>query len=118
MRGNLPAIKRTEEKSMKSCIFLLVFLLMVASQQLHASPKQQRGQSKATFYGVVDTLPQKGFDGIWYISGKQVMVNPNTKIKEKHGVIKIGSYVKVEGFHEKHFTAHEIETKGIKKDKK
>lgn len=102
---------------MRIYIFLfLCILLVVASQQtVHASPKKHRGLSKATFYGIVDTLPEQGFEGIWYISGRQVVVNLDTKIEEEHGLIELGSYVKVEGFHGKNFTAHEIETKKNKK---
>ncbi|MCI5224514.1 MAG: hypothetical protein D3924_18060 [Candidatus Electrothrix sp. AR4] len=63
-------------------------------------------------YGTVETLPPSIFDGIWRINGREVLVNQQTRIKEKHGRIAVGSYVEVKGNYSGNtFTAYEIELK-------
>ncbi len=63
-------------------------------------------------YGTVEALPQGGIDGIWRDNGRDITVDRNTRIKEEHGRIAVGSYVKIEGrYSENNFIAYEIETK-------
>ena len=70
----------------------------------------RRGSSK--FYGTVETSPQEGLNGVWKIDGREVVVTPNTRIKEEYGKLKIGSSVEVEGrIADNIFTAVEIEVK-------
>jgi hypothetical protein len=67
---------------------------------------------KQEFYGVVQAMPEKGYAWQWNIGGKTVYVTEETKIKEKHGKLSVGSYVEVEGVtFEGKFIASEIETK-------
>ena len=69
-------------------------------------------QAKTDFYGVVEQMPPYGRYGIWTISGRSVLVTAETKMKEKHGPIGLGSAVKVEGrYYGNQFTATEIKTK-------
>jgi hypothetical protein len=68
--------------------------------------------AKQEFYGVVQAMPEKGYAGQWTIDDKTVHVTEDTKIKEKHGKLAVGSYVEVEGvIFEGKFIASEIETK-------
>jgi hypothetical protein len=70
----------------------------------------RRGSSK--IYGTVETLPQRGLNGVWKIDGREVVVTRNTRIKEEYGKLEIGSSVEVEGrFSGNTFTASEIEVK-------
>jgi hypothetical protein len=64
------------------------------------------------FYGTVEKLPQGGYIGEWVISGRIVVVTPDTKLDFEHGLPQVGSYVEVEGVtHEGKYIAREIETK-------
>ena len=68
--------------------------------------------AKQEFYGVVQTMPEQGYIGIWNIDGESVNVTKDTKIEEKHGKLAVGAYVEVEGVtFEGKFIASEIETK-------
>jgi len=88
-------------RKVATLIFIGIFLLSVGS----ALAKQE-------FYGVVQVMPEKGYIGQWNIDGKTIHVPEDTKIKEKHGKLAVGSYVEVEGVtFEGKFIASEIETK-------
>ena len=68
--------------------------------------------AKQEFYGVVQTMPEKGYVGQWNIDGKTVHVTEDTKIEEEDGKLAVGAYVEVEGVtFEGKFIASEIETK-------
>jgi len=74
----------------------------------------RRGGSK--FYGTVETLPQTGVNGVWKINGREVVVTPNTRIKEEYSRLRIGSSVEVEGrLIDNTFTADEIEVKNSRR---
>jgi DNA-binding transcriptional regulator of glucitol operon len=49
--------------------------------------------AKQEFYGVVQTMPDKGYVGKWNIDGKTVHVTEDTKNEEKHGKLAVGAYV-------------------------
>ncbi|CAK8722441.1 MAG: hypothetical protein D3917_15155 [Candidatus Electrothrix sp. AX5] len=69
-------------------------------------------RSSAKFYGTVETLPQAGFNGVWKIDGREVVVTRNTRIKEEYSRLAVGSIVEVEGrLSGNTFTAYEIEVK-------
>jgi hypothetical protein len=64
------------------------------------------------FSGTVESMPENGYNGIWVIDGREVMVTKNTLIQEKHGSAAVGAYVDVAGnLTGKIFTAFEIEIK-------
>ncbi len=66
--------------------------------------------SRTKFYGTIDAMPSSG---IWMVSGRQVVISPGTRIKEKYARVAPGAYVEVEGYHSNGgFTAYEIEVKG------
>jgi hypothetical protein len=63
------------------------------------------------FYGIVQSMPEQDYVGLWNIDGKTVNVAKDTKIKEKHGKLAVGAYVEVEGVtFEGKFIASELET--------
>ncbi len=68
------------------------------------------------FYGTVEKLPERGWQGVWIINGREILVTGHTEIEEKYGRIAVGALVKVEGnYSGNRFTAYEIEVKGVKK---
>ncbi len=74
--------------------------------------RSDRRGEESKMYGTVETMPQGGFDGIWRINSRDITVDRNTRIKEEHGRIAVGTYVKVEGSYSgNNFIAYEIETK-------
>lgn len=48
-------------------------------------------------HGVVQAMPEKGHIGEWKIDGKNIFVTEETRVKEKHGKITVGTPVEVEG---------------------
>ena len=71
----------------------------------------RRGE-ESKMYGTVEAMPQGGLDGTWRINGRDITVDRNTRVKEEHSRIAVGTYVKVEGSYSgNNFIAYEIETK-------
>jgi hypothetical protein len=69
-----------------------------------------RGGGESKIYGIIDSMPTEGLNGIWIVNGREVEVTDRTQIKEKHGRVEIGRYVEVEGFREgNRFVAYELE---------
>jgi hypothetical protein len=67
-------------------------------------------RESSKFYGTVEAMPQSGLNGVWKIDGREVMVTPNTRIKEEYGRLKVGAIVEVEGrLSDNTFTAYKIE---------
>jgi len=64
------------------------------------------------FYGTVEAMPPAGVAGIWRISGREVVVNQNTFIKQEYGRIGVGAYVEVKGSGGNPLVAYELEVKG------
>ncbi len=65
------------------------------------------------FYGTIERLPEKGWQGIWIINGREILITGHTKIEEKYGRVAAGALVKVEGnYSGDKFAAYEIEVKG------
>ncbi|WP_339136427.1 MAG: DUF5666 domain-containing protein [Candidatus Electrothrix sp. GW3-4] len=74
--------------------------------------RSDRRGEESKMYGTVESLPQSGLNGVWRINGRDVTVDRNTRIKEKHGRVAVGVYVEVEGRSSGNtFIASEIETK-------
>ena len=68
------------------------------------------------FYGTVEKLPERGWQGVWIINGREILATGHTKIEEKYGRVAVGALVKVEGnYSGDKFTAYEIEVKGEKR---
>jgi hypothetical protein len=98
---NLKLQRDKEDTMRKVAIFILIGILL----SVGIAFAQQK------FYGVVQTMPEQGYVGLWNIDGKTVNVTKDTKIKEKHGKLAVGAYVEVEGVtFEGKFIASELET--------
>ena len=100
---------------------ILALGCILFSEILHASGNEHhesyeyegrdRYRGEGTLNGIIEKMPEGGYDGIWIINGRQVLVSRSTKIKEKYGRAVIGSYVEVEGERDadNSFIAYEIE---------
>jgi hypothetical protein len=53
-------------------------------------------ESHATLYGFVNEMPASGFVGEWLVDGASFQATALTKFKEEHGLLGLGSYVKME----------------------
>lgn len=54
-----------------------------------------REESKV--YGVIEKMPEQGYNGTWVVSGHQVLVTDATRIKEKYGRAAVGKPAEIEG---------------------
>lgn len=69
------------------------------------------GEGHATLYGYVDQMPINGFVGEWVIDGVSFQADGTTNFKEEHGLLGLGSYVKMEYFTSNgRNVLHEVET--------
>jgi hypothetical protein len=103
---------------MKRAFFLLAAVLALSTGPVQADDDDDREHhtSSAKFYGTVEALPPSVRNGIWWVNGREVIVSPRTKIKEKRGSIAVGAYVKVEGYLSgMGLAADEIEIKGSRR---
>jgi len=79
----------------------------------------KRSAYPGKFYGTIERLPEKGWQGIWIINGREILITGHTKIEEKYGRVAAGALVKVEGnYSGDKFAAYEIEVKGERKYRK
>lgn len=102
---------------------VIVFLTMVGLLLLTAGPSMAsedewyehgRGYrgSSAKFYGVIESMPQGGYEGIWIVDGRKVLVTKQTFIEEEYGRATTGAYIEVKGYYEGDiFRAYKIEVK-------
>ncbi len=68
--------------------------------------------STAKFYGVVERMPEAGYEGIWIVDGRRVLVTKQTYIEEEYGRATMGAYIEVKGYYEGDtFKAYKIEVK-------
>ncbi len=64
------------------------------------------------FYGVVESMPERGYKGVWIVEGREVLITKDTFIDEKDGKAAVGTYIKVKGTRAgENITAYEIEVK-------
>jgi len=64
-----------------------------------------------SIHGTIESI-STGNSGIWTVNGQDILVNRDTRIKEKHGRAIVGAYVEVEGAPSGNlFSAHKIEVK-------
>ena len=70
--------------------------------------ERYRGERK--LYGVIEKMPEKGYNGIWVVSGRQIMVSDRTRMKEQYGRAALGRTVEIEGVRNgESFIAYELE---------
>ncbi len=71
---------------------------------------RERYREESKLYGVIEKMPESGYNGTWIINGKTVVVSDRTRIKEKYDRAAPGRYVEVEGVRNgDSITAYEIE---------
>lgn len=104
----------------KISIVLMLMLVLAAFAGPAAADRDEKHERHegyaGKFYGVVDSMPEQGMEGVWIVNGREVVVTGRTKIEEEHGKLAAGSYVEVKGNYENSaFTAYEIEVKDNKK---
>lgn len=85
-------------------IILLIFLMFFTLfESISPARDDSRGgrrhdeSHRGELYGVVESMPDKGLEGIWIVSGQKVAVTKETVIHQEHGRITVGSYVEVKG---------------------
>lgn len=93
---------------------MLSFFLFTgaASASDHRSNREKESRSyESEIYGTVEKLPGD-LIGTWTVSGRDIVVTRDTRIKQGHGKPEPGASVKIEGSEKgKIFTAYEIEVK-------
>ena len=89
---------------MKTTFFLWAIIVLTLSSFNSTSFADEYGQYReerdnydSKLYGVIEAIPDNGYEGIWIVNGRKVYVNSNTKIREKHGTPARGVFVKVKG---------------------
>ncbi|MFZ7125111.1 MAG: DUF5666 domain-containing protein [Desulfobacterales bacterium] len=78
-------------------ILIPVSLAWVDGVSMARDDHGRRGRHE--IHGVVERLPDSGFEGTWIVDGQKVLVTWETAIDQEHGRITIGSYVEVKGDH-------------------
>jgi hypothetical protein len=67
------------------------------------------------FSGIIETIPETEYDGLWIIDGRKVQVNSKTLIDETEGQASVGAYTEVKGIRiGDTITAFEIEIESDK----
>ena len=103
---------------MKNVAIILMLVLVIASIAWPATAQKAGEYGKQVnyadkFYGVVESMPQTGYAGLWIINGRNVQVGQDTFIKEKRGKAAVGAYVEVKGEQTGDtFSAYKIEVEG------
>ncbi len=93
-----------------------LFLFMTGRSMASENEWYEHGRgnsgSSAKFYGVVESLPDNGYEGIWIIDGRKVVVTNQTYVEEEYGKAATGAYVEVKGSYSGDtFRAYKIEVK-------
>jgi hypothetical protein len=103
---------------MKHVSIILMLMLVIASiagTSAAENAKEYGRQMNYTekFYGIVESMPESGYAGVWVINGRSIQVGKETYIKEKRGKAALGAYVEVKGQQAGDvFTAYKIEVEG------
>ncbi|MCI5123595.1 MAG: hypothetical protein D3925_03745 [Candidatus Electrothrix sp. AR5] len=98
----------------KNIVMLSVLMLgcsfFAGPVQASGDERRERSREESEIYGMIEKMPENGFNGMWIINGNNVLVSDRTRIKEKHGRAVIGRYVEAEGVRNgDSFTAYKIE---------
>jgi len=84
-----------KNRSLLLAIALVCSLLLGTAQA--SDHKRDRKEHNSKIYGVIETMPENGYEGIWIIGGSEVSVDTRTEIEQKHGRVATGKYVEVKG---------------------
>lgn len=93
-----------------SCSLFLALPLIVGPDQAQA----RRGgteDNRSEFYGVVQSLPEKGLRGVWVIAGRTIKADASTEFDQVEGKLAVGRCVKV---HVRNGRVHEIDSEPMR----
>ena len=74
----------------------IIYSLLLGNAQAGDHRRDREGHN-SKIYGVIETMPENGYEGIWSIGGNEVSADTRTEIKQKHGRVATGRYVEVKG---------------------
>ncbi|NIQ17260.1 MAG: hypothetical protein GTN43_00390 [Candidatus Aenigmarchaeota archaeon] len=103
---------------MKQGSIILIFTLFIALIAGPSGADRERehvrhGDYDEKFYGIVESMPEGGYEGKWVVNGRTIQVDTETYIKEKRGKAVLGAYVEVKGKQAgDEFAAYKIEVEG------
>jgi len=103
----LPRILKT---LLISCSLMFALLIIAGPDQAQA----RRGgidDNRSEFYGVVQSLPEKGLRGVWVIAGRSVKADAGTEFDQVEGKLVVGRCVKV---HIRNGRVHEIDSEPLR----
>jgi hypothetical protein len=107
-----------EEDTMKQgsiILMLMLFIALIAGPSAADRAKEygRHENYNEKFYGIVESMPEGGYEGEWVINGRRIQVGKDTYIKEKRGKAALGAYVEVKGKQAgDEFAAYKIEVEG------
>ena len=115
-------LSKARHKAVMIAAAALLSLSVAAGAALAAGHEDRRsdesresGAYESKIYGIVEKLPPDGA-GTWVVNGREIVVTKDTRIKEKHGRVEVGTYVEVEGnVTGRTFMAYEVEVKRSKR---
>ena len=95
-----------------SIILMLVLVLAAFAGPTAAQNAGEQLNYTGKFYGVIESMPESGYAGVWVINARSIQVGNNTVIEEKYGRASAGAFAEVKGQQSGDiFTAYEIEIK-------
>ncbi len=106
-----------EAKKLIVLVTIVGVLLFVTGKSLASEDEwYEHGRgwngNSAKFYGVVESMPEMGYEGVWIVDGRRVLVTKQTYIEEEYGRATVGAYVEVKGTYSGDtFRAYKIEVK-------
>ena len=72
--------------------------------------ERRKNPGRLEIYGVIDSMPLDGYQGVWIIDGNRVLVDKSTRIKEEDGDAAAGRLVEIKGYwRDGDFIARKIE---------
>jgi len=69
------------------------------------------GDDRSEFYGIVQSLPAKGLQGVWVIAGHTITTDADTEFDQVEGKLAVGRCVKV---HLRNGRVHEIDSEPMR----
>ncbi|MEW6601404.1 MAG: DUF5666 domain-containing protein [Nitrospirota bacterium] len=90
----------------------VILLSNILARSADSNDEKDKEDYLARLYGVVESMPEGGPNGIWTVNDREILVTEDTAIEEEFGKTQIGAYVEIEGeYIDKTFTAYKIEVK-------
>jgi hypothetical protein len=96
---------------------LLISCSLTFALSCFAGPDQAQARrggiddNRSEFYGVVQSLPEKGLRGVWVIAGRTIRADAGTEFDQVEGKLAVGRCVKV---HIRNGRVHEIDSEPMR----